>query len=307
MNDVSLSCLCRKSPSEKQSRRQDSHFHRSIGNKPQPPENSATQPSADWASHRRVKRMKSDEEELIDGGPSSSQPSSPTDTTTSDMPTAATKVVLNETVPKLQRTPDPRRKKAPEQMKEQTSSNDYMTLPLSGPSRMPETVLPGTVSPLQRSPDMEKKPQMAGQSNQAKQGIAPDAKLEPIRRIPNQRLDSPRMQHRRKVAVAPMEMISITKAASHSPSITKAASHSPSITKAASHSPSITEAASHSPKPDSLTDLISALDSELESPQTSKRTNLDTSMYVQYPYTVSCISMCLFFRLLCKESRLSRI
>ena len=281
MNNVPLSCLCKKPPLQKQPRGQDSHFHRSSA-KPQPPENSAIQPSADRASHRRVKRMKSDEEELIDGGPFS-----PTATTASDMPTAATKVVLDQTVPKLQRTPDPRRKKAPEQMKEQTSSTyitDGVTSSPSGPSRMPETALPGSVSPLQGSPVMEKQQQMAGHSNQAKQGTAADTKLEPIRRIPNQRLDSPRMHHRRKVAVAPMEMKSTTKPASHSPSTTKAASHSDK---------------------DSLTDLITALDSELESPQISKRTNLDTSM-CSTPYSVSCICFNVSsFRLLCKESRLS--
>lgn len=176
--------------------------------------------------HKRLQQLRSDEQELIiDHDGPTAHPSSPTDTATTVQDP-------------IKKTPDPRRKKIAQQAEQPSSSFDDTPR------------LPGAASPSQKSPETDKKqshsyttreinknsPQMVlpplrnvprvtnisqHTEPQSSTPIPPGAtaagydyydgiQIPPVHRLPNQRLDSPRMLHKKHTPPA-LQMTHIDK------------------------------------------------------------------------------------------------
>lgn len=156
-------------------------------------------------SQGRRARIPSDQEELIKSEEGDSQPPSPIETT----PTAPQPPPPQP----IQQTPDPRKKKAPPATPQQTP-----------PVAREPPRLPGAASPLEKNtPEPQRKemphlkptttelPPLRNTPPVTKKHTGPEAaaydyyssRLAPIQREPNKRLESPRMQQRRKQLTTP--------------------------------------------------------------------------------------------------------
>ena len=123
------------------------------------------------------------------------------------------------------------------------------------------------LAPLKKMPISRKKNQRAVQHSKsppeaaAAYNYVAESHLAAISRLPNQRLDSPRLQHRKKEILPPIGMTSLTKDASNSPTTTTAEN--------------------------GLTSMFSEIDQELETCLSSKKTPLDTSTHTGLLFALS--------------------
>ena len=132
-----------------------------------------------------------------------------------------------------------------------------------------------SLAPLKKMPISRKKNQRAVQHSKSPPEAAAaydyvaESHLAAISRLPNQRLDSPRLQHRKKEILPPIGMTSLTKDASNSPTTTTAEN--------------------------GLTSMFSEIDQELETCLSSKKTPLDTSMHTDYSLHFPHLILCLLY------------
>ena len=301
-----LSCCCCKNKRPRQEKNEPHHHDsQSQGgpvNRPLAtiPEGSTTpsqplQPHTQQKqpSHKSLKRLRSDEQELITNG-ASIQPSTPTDLDAVDMPSRpATAPEDSHSKLPVQKTPDPRRKKAAAEKKELTSPMDTgtcHTLPSTDFPRETESTpkLPGTVSPVQKTPDISRTEQMSVHPAQEK----PDAKqttLAPLQKTPITRREQQAGMNQSKytagasavdyVVDGKSEHLSPIRRTPNSRLDSPRMRHRQKDVLPAIGMITIPKAAPNTSKAeDELTRLFSELDQELESSLTAKKTRLDTSM-----------------------------
>ncbi|CAI8055000.1 hypothetical protein GBAR_LOCUS30012 [Geodia barretti] len=205
----------------------------------------SSRPQQKKASQRRVTRLRSDEEELITGEEGASLPPSPTETTATAAPPQP-----------VRKVPDPRKK---------TSRSTGQATP---PVRREPPRLPGAASPLEKTPETQRKetprpnelpPLRNTPPPQRKQEPAAaydfySTKHAPIQRATNKRLDSPRMQQHKKLAISRPPDIALS-----------------SLPKRELNSPSNSSAS------EDLENFVSKLTvDEFKTPPTFKKTHLDT-------------------------------
>jgi hypothetical protein len=207
----------------------------------------SARPQQKRTPHRRVTRLRSDEEELITSEEGASLPPSPTETTATAPP-----------LQPVRKAPDPRKK---------TSRSTGKATP---PVRREPPRLPGAASPLEKTPETQRKetphckppnelPPLRNTPPPLKKHEPAAAydyystKLAPIQRATNKRLDSPRMQQRKKLAISPPD-IALS-----------------SLPKREPNSPSNSSAS------EDLENFVSQLTvEEFKTPATFKKTHLDT-------------------------------